>query len=273
MAPSEQQPSLLADESGSDAPAPAPIRGAPSKYAAAAGLCLMAVLGAGVAMHGSGTPAAPSSGHADDYFIGLAASENHTFQHMSAECGDALEVLEAEEEKDGGESHEVGHNRTCKDGQMAVLLSREVHGMLHELSKCFPADECKCENIKAELAANAKQVHDEADVKVTCVPVGTDTSEGEAGRTHMSETCKTKLKELEKEEEADPEKEKESAGHGKTCEDDQMTVNMTKEVHGFEVLRSKCFPKDCKCENIQKDMDDHAAALHLTAKVVLTCDE
>jgi len=127
-----------------------------------------ALLGAGVAMHGPGAPAAPPSGRAGDDFVGLAASEGHTFRHISAECGDALKILEAQEEQGGGASHEEGHNRTCTDGQMTVLLSREVDGTLHELSKCFPEKECKCKNIKKELKANAKAHDKDATVEVSC---------------------------------------------------------------------------------------------------------
>merc|ERR1712150_202967 len=46
-----------------------------------------------------------------------------------------------------------------------------------------------------------------------------------------------------------------------------MIVKVTQEIHGMERKYSKCFPKDdCKCQNVEKELDDHAKALHASGK-------
>merc|ERR1712129_72013 len=100
-------------------------------------------------------------------------------------------------------------------GQLTVLLNRSVHDMNHILSKCFPGEECKCENIKKELEDNAKTIHDKATVEVSCEKVENDKEdEGDTeAPTKMSKACHDALAVLEEREKGNNQEE----GHGKTC--------------------------------------------------------
>merc|ERR1712039_1062401 len=273
-------------------------KAAPMKYIAVVGVCLVVFFVATMTPHAYKKPIVPE--HKENFFIGLnTASAQHKFKHMSKKCQTALLALEKEEEKDGGKSHEHGHGRECKDGQMAVLLSRTVNGKDHKLSKCFPEEECKCENIKKELEEGAKAHDKEAAVEVSCGNTD-ETKEGEKegeektkegkektkegeektkegekktnAPTKMSDACRDALKELEQEEK-DNDKKNQEEGHGRKCEKGQMIVKVTNKIHSMERKYSKCFPKDdCKCQNIEKELDDHAKALHSSGKVKVECE-
>merc|ERR1712079_658213 len=215
----------------------------------------------GMTINGNSTPAIVSDDHVKTgSFIGLT-SEGHNFKHMTQKCKDALIELEKEEEKDGGQSHEKGHTRGCGTGQMTVLLTRTLGKDTHKASKCFPVEECKCSNIRAELIHNAEKVNKNLTVDVHCI--------------HMSSDCRAALEELEAAMDKSGKK-NEKTGHDKKCEDDQMVVKITKSVHGIDFESSKCFPKKkCKCSNIKKDLSEHAGQLHdsAKAKVKVECEE
>jgi len=52
-----------------------------------------------------------------------------------------------------------------------------------------------------------------------------------------------------------------------------MIIKVTQEIHGMERKYLKCFSKDdCKCQNIEKELDDHAKALHSSDSVKVECE-
>merc|ERR1712113_68878 len=64
----------------------------------------------------------------------------------------------------------------------------------------------------------------------------------------------------------------EGHNNNKKCGDDQMLVKLTNSVHGINRNYSKCFPKtQCKCANIEKELNDNAAHMPGAKVKILQC--
>merc|ERR1712151_1074403 len=147
------------DESGNDAPVPAPKpANGQMKYVAVAAFCLVALLvGVATVSSGSGRKVDAPALETWTGFTGL--SSEHKFIHMKKKCVKALMKLE-KKYKLKGKKHEAGFGEdvSCDSEHQKCEATVDLPDGAQTMTKCFPTV-CEKDNIEKELNALPKLPH------------------------------------------------------------------------------------------------------------------